>query len=131
MTAPVVIYVGSSPYAHPATGPAGLASGDAAGRLAADPTRRAAELAALAGGDTVARPTALDPHRIHRDFPDRWSAYIRAHFRTVAQVCAGFEVSERTARKWWDAEGGANGGHVAVACRTHPDSAPAMLFGEG
>lgn len=70
----------------------------------------------------------VDPFRVRADFPELWSRYIRANFRSVTAVIAAFEVSERTARKWWDAETGASGGHVAVACRLHPQTAPAMLF---
>jgi hypothetical protein len=132
MTAPVVIYVGSGSWSDPAAAQAGHASGFSSGASAVpqavDPER-------MRGGDPVARAAvqdrrspALDPFRIHAEFPERWSAYIRAHFRNVSQVIAAFDVSERTARKWWEAETGANGGNVAVACRMHPETAPQMLF---
>jgi hypothetical protein len=70
----------------------------------------------------------VDPFQVRADFPEMWARYIRANFRSVAAVVAAFEVSERTARKWWEGETGAHGGHVAVACRMHPVAAPAMLF---
>lgn len=70
----------------------------------------------------------FDPHKVHREFPERWRAYVRAHYRDYRHVMQVFPVSERTARKWWDGETGANGGNVAVAILTHPTTAPAMLF---
>ena len=79
----------------------------------------------LARADSV---PAYDPHRIHRDFPMRWQRYIRANFRGLGHVQQVFNVSERTARKWWNGETGANGGHVAIAVAEHPVQAPRMLF---
>ena len=72
--------------------------------------------------------TDYDPHAVHRDFPDRWQTYIRANYRHLGHVQQVFGVSERTARKWWNGETGANGGHVAIAVNEHPVSAPRMLF---
>ncbi|WP_147112155.1 hypothetical protein [Tateyamaria sp. syn59] len=71
---------------------------------------------------------SYDPHRVHREFPDRWQAYIRANYRDLNHVQLVFGVSERTARKWWKGETGANGGHVAIAVNEHPVAAPRMLF---
>lgn len=69
-----------------------------------------------------------DPQKVHREFPERWRSYIRANFRNLRQIQEVFGVSERTARKWWDGETGANGGHVAIAVIEHPVEAPLMLF---
>lgn len=69
-----------------------------------------------------------DPQKVHREFPERWRAYIRASFRNLNHIQQVFNVSERTARKWWDGETGANGGHVAIAVIEHPVEAPQMLF---
>lgn len=71
---------------------------------------------------------AYDPHQVHREFPDRWQAYIRANYRNLMHVQQVFGVSERTSRKWWNGETGANGGHVAMAVNEHPVAAPRMLF---
>lgn len=152
MTAPVVFYIGSGPWPDPAAVPAGHASGDGAGPAsgpASSPVPHPVSPDKMRGGDPVQRPgisprpeapadvplappvagrPVLDPFRIHHEFPDRWSAYIRAHFRGIAAVIAAFGVSERTARKWWDGENGANGGNVAVAVALHPETAPQMLF---
>jgi hypothetical protein len=85
----------------------------------------AAHNAILGRGDSV---PVYDPHRVHREFPDRWQAYIRANYRNLNHVQQVFGVSERTARKWWKGETGANGGHVAIAVNEHPVAAPRMLF---
>lgn len=69
-----------------------------------------------------------DPHSVHRDFPARWQRYIRSNFHSLSQVQDVFAVSERTARKWWNGENGANGGHVAIAVAEHPVKAPIILF---
>lgn len=73
-------------------------------------------------------PPIYDPQKVHREFPVRWRAYIQANFRNLRQIQDVFGVSERTARKWWDGETGANGGHVAIAVIKHPVEAPQMLF---
>lgn len=70
----------------------------------------------------------FDPHEIHREFPARWQAYICANFTGLKHVMEVFSVSERTARKWWRGDTGANGGHVAIAVLEHPQTAPQMLF---
>jgi hypothetical protein len=72
--------------------------------------------------------SVFDPHQVHSTFPAKWQAYIRAQYRSLEAIQRDFGVSERTARKWWNGDTGANGGHVAVACILHPKSAPPMLF---
>ncbi|MGV6848571.1 MAG: hypothetical protein ACWA5A_09350 [Marinibacterium sp.] len=85
--------------------------------------------AATGTASDPARPGRLDPHRVHREFPERWRDYIRAHYGTnYARIMQEFHVSERTARKWCNGEGGCNGGNVAIAVERHPDTAPRMLF---
>lgn len=71
---------------------------------------------------------AYDPHRVRREFPERWQAYIRSHYRDYGHVMQVFQVCERTARKWMAGETGAVGGHVAVALLEHPREALQMLF---
>lgn len=118
MTAPVVIYVnGGASCAHPGTDPGGQPSGPLPAHF---PNAQHAEI--------LGRRQVYDPHQVRRDFPNRWQAYIRANFRNLAHICQVFQVCERTARKWWDGETGANGAHVAVAVNEHPREAPAMLF---
>jgi hypothetical protein len=76
----------------------------------------------------LARAERYDPQRVHREFPERWQAYIRANYRNIGHVTQVFRVSERTARKWWAGETGAVGGHVAIAMNEHPAIATRMLF---
>lgn len=79
----------------------------------------------LGRGDSV---PVYNPRRVHEEFPDRWQRYVRSNFRDLAHIMQVFAVSERTARKWWKGETGANGGHVAIAVNEHPVAAPRMLF---
>ena len=71
---------------------------------------------------------AYDPHQVHREFPERWQHYIQSNYRSLRHVMNVFRVSERTARKWWNGDTGANGGHVAIAVNEHPVAAQRMLF---
>ena len=86
---------------------------------------RAAHEAILSGREST---PIFNPRRVHEEFPDRWKAYIRVNYRNLSHVQQVFGVSERTARKWWKGETGANGGHVAIAVNEHPVAAPRMLF---
>lgn len=70
------------------------------------------------------------PHEVHKEFPERWRRYIRSNFSDLVHVQQVFGVSERTARKWWKGETGANGGHVAIAMRENPVAANRILFSE-
>lgn len=71
---------------------------------------------------------ANDPYEIAKAFPRRWASYIRANYQSVLHVQTVFQVSERTAYRWWKGEGGAHGSHVAIAMVEHPETAPVMLF---
>ena len=104
----IVVYVNGAPYGQD-TPPA---AGQTVGQMP----------------DQKAEPEGFDPYRVHREFPERWRAYLHQNFRNHFVVQKSFQVSERTARKWWNGETGANGGHVAVAVRIHPVEAPRMLF---
>lgn len=128
---PVVIHVNGVPYGHHNTD----APGHSVGHLVGEPEQRSDQKSrALRDfphqqhAELLNRGRRYDPHQVHRDFPARWQAYIRASFRNIAHVTQVFEVSERTARKWWAGETGAVGGHVAIAINEHPETAPAMLF---
>lgn len=72
---------------------------------------------------------ALDPYTEHCEFPDRWRAYLIAHFGTRPDVVAdAFGVTERAARKWLAGETGCKGGAVCIAVQLHPETAPQMLW---
>lgn len=82
------------------------------------PHAQHAELLARGG---AGRGGALDPYRVARDFPQRWSAYIRGRHRDLSEVCRAFGVCERTARKWWTGETGANARQLVMAWRRDPE----------
>lgn len=42
----------------------------------------------------------IDLHRMRAVFPDRWSAFLKAHFRNSVTVAFFFSVDEKTARNW-------------------------------
>jgi len=46
----------------------------------------------------VARP--FDLHRFRAMFPTRWAAFLKAHFRSTAEIAAFFDVDDKTARNW-------------------------------
>ena len=102
---PVVIYVNGASYDHHGTPVTTQSSGSFAGSFA-----------------------AYDPYEVARAFPGRWAGYIRGHYSNPLHVQQVFQVSERTAYRWWKGEGGAKGSHVAIAVREHPVEAPQMLF---
>ncbi len=104
----VVVHVHGSPYGESSAKHVGHLSGE------------------TSGAPTPVAP--LDPYQVHRDFPERWRGYLHANFRSHCDVQQAFQVSEKTARNWWTGATGANGGHVAVAVRIHPHTAPQMLF---
>lgn len=79
-----------------------------------------------AHGELVGR--TVDPYRMACDFPDRWGRYIRSHYRGLREVCQVFDVSERTARTWWEGASGARGHQVAVAWNRDPEIVMQTLF---
>lgn len=76
-----------------------------------------------------ADPRVFDPYRIARDFPERWQAYLHAHFRNPTHVARVFFVSEPAARKWWEGKGSCHADKAAIAVALHPRVALDMLYG--
>ncbi|MEM7734038.1 MAG: hypothetical protein AAF280_14820 [Pseudomonadota bacterium] len=70
----------------------------------------------------------IDPYELAKSFPELWAAHIRANYRSPLHVQREFHVSERTAYRWWNGQGGAHGAHVAIAVANNPDTAPRDLF---
>lgn len=77
-------------------------------------------------GMVAGRPFDLD--RFRRVFPDRWTAFLHAHFRSHAQVQFFFSVDEKTARNWWNGVGAPRAEFAVVALAAFPASAPAFLL---
>ena len=44
----------------------------------------------------------FDPYQARREFPDRWAAWCRDHFRDSVMLAYAFGVSEKTARLWME-----------------------------
>jgi hypothetical protein len=82
----------------------------------------------------VVRPPAprpFDPWRFRAQFPDLWSAFLRARYRRPEEVAVAFAVSEKAARLWWDGASGAQGDKVVVALRLHGPAAVMEAMGIG
>ena len=62
------------------------------------------------------------------DFPARWARFLRSHFASPLYVAAHFDITDRAARKWWEAVGGPRGEYVALAFAVWPDAARAILI---
>ncbi len=106
----------------------GFASGAGSGHeIGPQAGLKAAHLAAIAR--RKARE-AVDPETCYAGFPDRWRAWLHAHYRSARHVAQAFSVSERAAQKWWDGVGGVNGGKVAYAVRTQPGAAQYLFAAE-
>jgi hypothetical protein len=68
-----------------------------------------------------------DLQAIRRCFPDRWAAFLRAHFRCPSHVAAFFSVDERTSRDWWNGKHGVNSAPVIFAMRIIPGAVAELL----
>lgn len=70
---------------------------------------------------------ACDPLAFYRAFPDRWMAFLHAHFRDPIHVAFVFGVSDKAARKWWEGVGGPQGDKVGLALVIVPEAAAMLL----
>lgn len=69
----------------------------------------------------------FDLHHYRTIFPDRWSAFLRAHFRDHIHVAFMFGVSERAARKWWEGIGAPRAEFALAACKHIPGAAEYLM----
>ena len=76
-------------------------------------------------GAAPGKPSGLspDPRRFRALYPDRWHAFLHAHFRDHLQVAYFFGVSERTGRDWWEGKTGSQGWATAYAIENIPTAA--------
>ena len=75
------------------------------------------------------RGVPFDPDRFRALFPDRWRAFLHAHHRSIKEVAAFYNVTDKAARKWWDGVGGPQGDKVALAAMTNPEGFKKYLVG--
>lgn len=53
--------------------------------------------------------------------PQRWMAFLRAHFSCPFEVSTFFEVDEKTGRNWWNGVGRPTVDKALFAQTTHPE----------
>ena len=68
-----------------------------------------------------------DPMAFRRLYPDRWSAFLHAQFRSPLEVAVFFSVNEKTARQWWEGVTGPQGWASAYAVAAIPGAAAELL----
>lgn len=73
-----------------------------------------------AHAEILKRGLPVDPHRYRVVFPERWSAYLRAHHRTMEEVAVYYNVTFRTAMNWWEGSHRPSGDKVALAATSNP-----------
>jgi len=71
----------------------------------------------------------FDLHRYRVVFPDRWAAFLRAHFRDQMHVAYMFGVSDRTARNWWEGVSAPRAEFALAACKNVPGASEYLMAG--
>jgi hypothetical protein len=107
-----------SPCADPATAGGGVSSGNGVGAAVESKGVKSA-------GQLFAQPFDLHHYRVV--FPDRWMAFLHAHFRDHVHVAFVFGVSERAARKWWEGLGAPRAEFALAACKHIPGAAEYLM----
>lgn len=64
-----------------------------------------------------------DPRVFRARYPDRWMAFLHAHFHGALHVAIFFEVDERTGRLWWEGVNAPGGWAVDYAIQSIPSAA--------
>ncbi|MBB4207256.1 hypothetical protein [Roseinatronobacter bogoriensis] len=65
---------------------------------------------------------ALDPHGMHREFPDIWAEYLHKYYGgRRGRIIEEFGVDDRTARAWLSKLNKPSGPKVALAAARHPE----------
>lgn len=62
-------------------------------------------------------------------FRERWSRFLRAHYRSPEEVAVSFNVRFQTAFNWWEGDHAPSGYAVAHAFRSYPEGAHEYLSG--
>lgn len=68
-----------------------------------------------------------DLHGLRRRFPERWMAFLHAHFSGPQHVAVFFDVDRRTATDWWHGRHGVNAAPVVMAMRLIPGAVAELL----
>jgi len=106
-----------------------MASVSLAQRVWSQPASRLAPVSSgkvtgvFAGALPVAsRRPVLDPHGMHRNFPDIWADYLQRYYGgSRGRIMEGFRVDDRTVRAWLTGVNKPSGDKVALAAARHPD----------
>lgn len=69
----------------------------------------------------------IDLHRLRIVFPDRWSDFLKGHFRDVRHVGFFFDVDDKTARNWWAGVTGPSASAVVAVASVHPAVIPFLM----
>lgn len=91
------------------------------------PGETSGAFAGAGGGAVASDGLRVDLHRLRVVFPDRWSAFLRGHFRDRVQVAYVFGVDERTARNWWDGVSSPRAEVALIAVSRFPAALPFFL----
>jgi hypothetical protein len=119
MARPVLQLVWINPaVAGPAVSP-GTRSGTASG---VSPVALAGQSSALPPG-----AVAVDLDGMRRQFPARWSGFLRAHFSGPVHVAFVFGVDERAARNWWEGVTAPRAEAAVAAVAAYPQALPILL----
>ena len=73
------------------------------------------------------RDFPADLNGLRRRFPDRWMAFLHAHFQSPAHVAAFFSVDRKTSLDWWNGKHGVNSAPVIFAMRLIPGATAFLL----
>lgn len=92
------------------TGAGGVSSGECAGGAA---------------GEFFGQPFDLHHYRVM--FPDRWAAFLKAHFRDHIHAAFVLGVSERTARNWFEGISAPRAEFALAACKHIPGAAEYLM----
>lgn len=79
-----------------------------------------AKVNAAASGFPPEFSRPCDPRRYRALYPDRWFAFLRAHFRDAVEVSYFFGVDPKTGKDWWQGISRSQGWAVAYAIDTIP-----------
>lgn len=119
MARPVLQLVWFNPAAQGAAPGAALSPGAGSG---GSPVALAGQSSALPPG-----AVAVDLDGMRRQFPARWSAFLRAHFAGPLHVAVVFGVDERAARNWWEGVTAPRAEAAIAAVAAYPQALPLFL----